>query len=286
MPPPTASPTAIALRRDRLARVFDEEVYPLIEERVAQMLLAALKVEPKMQVLEIGCSSGSLTVELARRLDPDSRLCAMDASALMLELGRAKIMQQVSAARRVFFKPLPVGAKLPSGDETSAATLSHVRLGDVPDLAGFVAELVRVTRPGGQVVVATTLRGTWGEFIDIFREVLKKGDRASTLAALQRHVDLTPDVQTVSRALQAAGLEGIEQELARWELLFRSAREFFYAPVVEFGPLPRWKEIAGRGEVMQQIFADAKAAMDTYFCDRAFSVTVFAGCFSARKPMR
>ena len=46
--------------------------------------------------------------------------------------------------------------------------------------------------------------------------------------------------------------------MARWQLLFASSREFFYAPMIEEGPLPRWKAIAGRGEKMFSVFLTLK----------------------------
>jgi hypothetical protein len=70
----------------------------------------------------------------------------------------------------------------------------------------------------------------------------------------------------------------------RWELLFKSAREFFFAPVIELGPLSRWKQIAGRGDEMQDIFFFTKEAIDAYFTRSVFSVTVVAGAIKGRKP--
>jgi hypothetical protein len=72
-------------------------------------------------------------------------------------------------------------------------------------------------------------------------------------------------------------------ETTHWELVFRTAREFFYAPVIEFGPLARWKTIAGKGPEMQDIFLAVKEGIDTYFSGRAFAVSVVAGVFSATK---
>ena len=88
-----------------------------------------------------------------------------------------------------------------------------------------------------------------------------------------------------ARWFEAAGLESVEVEVERWELLFKSAREFFFAPVVEYGPLPRWKEIAGKGDEMQDVFFFIKEAIDAYFGTGSFSVSVVAGCIRGRKPI-
>jgi hypothetical protein len=65
--------------------------------------------------------------------------------------------------------------------------------------------------------------------------------------------------------------------------LFKSSREFFFAPVIEYGPLAEWKEIAGNGQEMQDVFWYIKEAIDAYFDGRPFQVTVKAGCIIGRK---
>jgi len=102
------------------------------------------------------------------------------------------------------------------------------------------------------------------------------------LAALDAYVAALPEADAVARQLEGCGLTGVDIEVAHWELVFRSAREFFYAPVIEHGPLSQWKEIVGR-EVLHETFLAIKDAIDTYFAGRAFAVSVFGGRFSARK---
>jgi len=72
-------------------------------------------------------------------------------------------------------------------------------------------------------------------------------------------------------------------ETTHWELVFRSGREFFYAPVIELGPLARWKTIAGKGSEVQDIFLAVKEAIDTYFGGTAFGVSIVAGVFVGTK---
>ena len=85
--------------------------------------------------------------------------------------------------------------------------------------------------------------------------------------------------------LERAGFTDVAVEVDRWELLFKSAREFFYAPIIELGPLATWKQIAGgRGDEMQDVFFFVKEAIETYFADTVFSVSVVIGCLRGTKP--
>jgi hypothetical protein len=47
--------------------------------------------------------------------------------------------------------------------------------------------------------------------------------------------------------------------------------------------LADWKQIAGKGQEMQDIFWHMKEAIDSYFQGRSFAVTVHAGCVRGRK---
>src|ERR1044071_3938480 len=82
--------------------------------------------------------------------------------------------------------------------------------------------------------------------------------------------------------MRSASLAG-DIEAEEFTLLFKSSREFFFAPVIEYGPLSEWKDIAGSGQEMQDVFWYIKEAIDAYFDGRPFQVTVKASCLIGRK---
>ena len=72
--------------------------------------------------------------------------------------------------------------------------------------------------------------------------------------------------------------------MSRWDSV-QSAREFFYAPIIELGPLPTWKQIAGgRGDEMQDVFFFVKEAIETYFSGTVFPITMVIGCVAGTRP--
>ena len=102
--------------------------------------------------------------------------------------------------------------------------------------------------PGGTAVITAPLRGTWAEFLDLFRDVLRESGKRERLAALDRYVASLPDARRGSRAgWSRPGLADVGVEVERWEILFKSSREFLFAPLVELGPLSHWKRLAGGG---------------------------------------
>jgi hypothetical protein len=129
------------------------------------------------------------------------------------------------------------------------------------------------------------LAGTFQELHDLYREVLIKHDKHDAQVRLERYIACYPTFERVEQAMAAAGLTGAV-EIDEFSLLFRSARELFYAPVIEYGPLADWKAVAGGGQDSQDVFWYIKQAIDAYFADAPFHLAVKAACVVGRKPVR
>jgi hypothetical protein len=175
--------------------------------------------------------------------------------------------------------------RLSFADEVYDVVLCNLGLAEVADRQRAITEFARVTKPGGEVRCSLPIEGTFQEFYDIYREVLTKHDKHETLARLGEHVaSAYPTAAECESWLKVAGLSEVRVDIESFSMLFRSSREFFFAPVIEFGPLAEWKRVAGRGQEMQDVFWYIKEAIDAYFEGRAFEVTVKAACLSGRKP--
>lgn len=111
-----------------------------------------LKVESGDAVLDVGCGAGDVVTELAAAVEPDGRAVGIDASEQMLDAARAR-----GQAKRVEVE-LQVGdaTSLPFDQNSSSAVRSERTLQWLPDPAAAVAEMVRVTRPGGRICIIDT----------------------------------------------------------------------------------------------------------------------------------
>jgi len=136
---------------DRIARRYDllNRVLSLgLDRRWRRKAAAALRLGDGAEVLDLACGTGDLALEILRR-HPGARLTGLDPSRAMLEVARSK------AARRGAALALEVGIAeaLPFADETFDGVSIAFGLRNVPDRARALAEMARVTRPGGRVVV-------------------------------------------------------------------------------------------------------------------------------------
>jgi ubiquinone/menaquinone biosynthesis C-methylase UbiE len=270
-------------RIEKLARIYDDEIAPVWGTRFGRMILRNLTVPEKGQVLDISCGTGWPTTEILRRMTDGSRLIAIDASSAMLDVARRKVADLGPLGKKgVFFRtesPIP---KLSFADDVYDLVVCNLGLGEMPAIDTALRDFSRVAKRGGEIRCTLPLAGTFQEFHDIYREVLVKHDKHDAIERLDRYIESYPGVEQCETWMRDAGLvPGIDVE--EFTLLFKSSREFFFAPVIEFGPLADWKRIAGDGQEMQDVFWYIKEAIDAYFDGRPFQVTVKAGCIIGTK---
>ena len=267
-------------KMEKLARIYDDEILPIWSQRFGRMLLRDLEVPEGGQVLDVACATGYPAVEILRRMDGRSRLIAIDGSSSMLDIARRKVKDAAAEGveAKVFFRTESAAPRLSFADDVYDLVVCNLGLTEMPDAAAAIADFARVTRPGGQVRCTLPLDGTFEEFFDIYREVLIKHDKHDALDLLAEHTSTYPSASTCEYWMKLAGLSDLTVEVEEFSMLFKSSREFFFAPVIESGPLAAWKAAAGRGQEMQDVFWYIKEAIDAYFGGRAFEVTVKAGC--------
>jgi ubiquinone/menaquinone biosynthesis C-methylase UbiE len=118
--------------------------------------LDALGLAPGRRLLDVGCGGGHALVAAAELVGPAGMVVGIDASVTMAAAaqaraaGRAHVAVVVADAQR-----LPFAADAFDGCRAERV-LQHV-----PDPAAALAEMTRVTRAGGLVVVGDTDWGGW-----------------------------------------------------------------------------------------------------------------------------
>ena len=114
----------------------------------AAYLLAHLRAG--MDLLDVGCGPASITADLAERVTP-GRVVGLDAAAGALEAARATLSER-GLSEQVEVTSGDVMA-LPFEDASFDVVHAHQVLQHLADPVGALAEMRRVTRPGGIVAV-------------------------------------------------------------------------------------------------------------------------------------
>lgn len=147
---------------DRWAAFYDEDDNPLVAVE-APRVAEALGPVHGLRVADVGCGTGRHTLALSR---DGAFVTGLDFSRGMLERARAR-----SYPTPVEFLVHDVTRPLPLPDAAFDRVLSGLVVDHIPDLRSHFRELVRVTRPGGCVIIsvlhpAMMLRGVRARFRD------------------------------------------------------------------------------------------------------------------------
>jgi len=132
---------------DSAAAGWDERTGAGSPDHLAPLAAGVLRVEPEPErILDIGCGTGAGTLFLAREY-PRARIRGVDLSEAMIARATAKIGLDPEA--RVAFR-VGDASKLPYPD----ASFDLVAQVNMPV---FFAEVARVLRPGGTVLITASL---------------------------------------------------------------------------------------------------------------------------------
>jgi demethylmenaquinone methyltransferase / 2-methoxy-6-polyprenyl-1,4-benzoquinol methylase len=201
---------------DRIARVYDlmnSVMTAGMHHRWRERAVELSAVGPGDRALDVATGTGDLAIALKRRVGPSGEVIGSDFSDQMLELARRK----TSDVKFEWGNALD----LPYEDDSFAAVTAGFGARNFSDLPAGLAEMARVTRPGGRVVVleiTTPQRPPLSWFFRIWfdRVVPMLGRIAGDPDAysyLPSSVRRFPAPEELAAGLAAAGLEDV-----RWVL--------------------------------------------------------------------
>ena len=171
-------PRDVAAMFDGVARRYDLTNTVLtagLDRRWRALTREALGPRPGERVLDLAAGTAVSTVELARS---GAWCVAADFSLGMLRAGAHREVPKVAAD----------ALRLPFGDAAFDAVTISFGLRNVADTHTALAELARVTRPGGRLVVCEFARPTWAPFRAAYYAGLER-----VLPAVARVVSSNPE---------------------------------------------------------------------------------------------
>ena len=165
---------------DGVARRYDltNDVISLGQDRYwRRATLAAVGAQPGERVLDLAAGTGTSSEPLA---DSGVRVVPCDISLGMLGVGKRRRPDLGFVAGDA--------VSLPFADESFDAVTMSFGLRNVAATQAALEEMLRVTRPGGRLVVCEFSRPTWAPFRTVYTEYLMRA-----LPPVARAVSKEPD---------------------------------------------------------------------------------------------
>jgi SAM-dependent methyltransferase len=242
----TPSPRSLAARVAHVSIDVAAEAYDRFMGRYSRLLSPQVAdlagVRGGQRVLDVGCGPGALTAELVARLGPIA-VSAVDPSESFVAAARAR--------NRAVDVRLASAERLPFEDDAFDAALAQLVVHFMSDPVAGLAEMARVTRPGG--VVAASVwdhaggQGPLSVFWDAARELDPDVDDESQLAGTREG--------HLAELFDAAGLHDIQQAVLTADLEHSSFEEWWQPFILGVGPAGSFAaslDVEGQAELRER----------------------------------
>jgi demethylmenaquinone methyltransferase/2-methoxy-6-polyprenyl-1,4-benzoquinol methylase len=207
---------------DRIAGVYDVMNTVMsagLHHRWRERAAERAQLRPGDAALDVCCGTGDLAFELWRRVAPAGRVVGCDFSEPMLELARRKAAERGAGGVEFDWAD---ALELPYGEDGFDAVTVGFGVRNLADSERGLAEMARVLRPGGRLVILeftqprrpplSTFFSLWFDrLVPLLGSVA--GDR-DAYTYLPESVKRFPPPEGLAAWMDAAGLEGI-----RWTIL-------------------------------------------------------------------
>ena len=127
-------------------------------------------------------------------------------------------------------------------DDSFDAVVADASFTRPESIADFIAEAIRVARPGGEVGIVLPSAGSFGEVFSLLWEVLFHEDLGEHGHAAEAMIALIPTISKIEDLAENAGLKDIKTESTTEVFEFENGAEFVGSPLVADFLLPVWLE--------------------------------------------
>jgi SAM-dependent methyltransferase len=253
--------------RDTAQRL--EAVYR-IRDAIRRRRLAreALGAAPGERIVDVGCGPGFFCAELAEEVGESGFVLGLDTSAAMLALAKGRCARRPNVELRE-----AEAMSLPVADSSFDAALCVQVLEYVPDATAALAEMRRVLRPGGRIVVWDV---DWAT-ISIHSE--DAGLTARVLAGWDEHLTHRSLPRSLASRMRAAGFENVGMQGHVFATAAFDVETYGAATVAVIGAFVAGRESVGERDAARWVAEQRELGGRGEFY---FSVTQF--CFTATTP--
>lgn len=259
--------------------ILETFVVPRFLNLFGEAALATVLAGEAAAVAHLGCRTGYPDRELVGHLQNCS-LVGVERSPAALELARNKAATLPGAAIAYC---LADSYPTPLHTASFSHALSLYPEGNQAARLDLFAEMGRLLYSGGQAILSLPLRGSFVELHDLLGEFCLKNDAADLQARLEQAAQMRPNEESLTLELEEIGFNDVHVTRVRHQVTFGGGRAFIEDPTTRLLIVPDLLVAAGLESLTDEL-AYVREAIDKYWSESEFSLTVNVGVVSARRP--
>jgi SAM-dependent methyltransferase len=260
------------------AAVLETFVVPRYLSLYGELALEMLIAGNSARILHVGCRTGYPDRRILEQLEGAS-IVGLDSSLPALELARNKAAVLGDAVDYRVADELPI--------DLEAELYSHVLtlnpLTTAEERLWLFQAMAELLYAEGQALIGLPLRGSFQELLDLFREYALKNDATEFGEAIEEALAKWPTIESLSDELEGVGLTDVDVEIRQTELAFDTGRSFLEDPVTRLLIIPELRSALDVLDLRLPL-EYAREAIDKYWSETQFGLSLNVGCASARKP--
>jgi ubiquinone/menaquinone biosynthesis C-methylase UbiE len=269
----------IDLNHPEFGDLFDE--LPLWSAPFGLRLLDRVPMRPGLTILDVGCGTGFLTVELAQRCGPTAKVIAVDPWPAAMNRLRRKLAS-LGLDNVELLEQDASTLDLPAASVD--LVVSNLGINNFEEPAAVLGTLHRLAKPGAGLFLTTNLEGHMAEFYEVFRATLIDQGQGDRLAALHDHIRHRGTVDSVSGLLQQAGFAVVKVETDSFRMRFADGSSMLRHFLIRLGFVPAWASVVA-ADRQQITFEALERGLNALAAQQGeLSLTIPMACIEARKP--
>ena len=257
-----------------LAFLHDLYVAPDWGERFAELIDEHVTLPKKGRALYVSSGTGGHALALQERAGSDVTLIGVDESEERLELARAKATAMKMDAQTQF-RATQLEA-LAFEDDQFDLVVGDASLVAPERLPEMLAEMVRVTAPGGTVALNVATASSFGEFFSIYWEAIFNAGLTEHAHVVENLINELPTVSNVEALAMREGLDNVHSWTRKEEFDYASGEDFLNSPLVMNYLLKGWLEPLSDNEEQARVLREVERIIDEEHHETDFALSIKA----------
>jgi len=268
----------IDIQTDEFAEFYDE--LPIWSAPFGLMMLDRVPIRGGQTILDVGAGSGFLSIELAQRCGPTSRVIAVDPWAPVARRLRRRLAHLGLANLEIVERD---AAKLDLPDQSVDLIVSNLGINNFENADEVIRNCHRMAKPGARLFLTTNLSGHMREFYEVFRATLIELGQADRIEVLDAHIAHRGTFGSLNERLAAAGFTPENSVRGGFRMRFADGTALLRHFFIRMGFLPAWRSLFREGTA-ESALPRLEANLNTAARARGeLALTIPAACIEARK---